>query len=473
MTLLVRYSAGSAGLALLALAACSAASRGAPDGGRPHGTTMPRTGATRAVRPAPAPPASASNAAPTSSGVAPKAPAPEAQLDPDGNDEEPAASFDLPAQGHFVKVGRHWGALQRVCDFAVRGSSLFMAHATRPLGLDGASVTRYEPGAKREFALAFDWNRTGEPSKGGGGGQGFLRLRNIDGRLYVPDADPPYLGLGMAKPIEGYVFVSDASGAFAPARMPGHTPPRAVTADKAGTAVLPGALHGFDIIKYRGKIYASTSAMIPPNGSAPSSPGTLLTPVDASAPWRVAFTYAGAPGEASVRLGYMTRFRDRLFVAVSPIEGIDRHDYVVIAPPRSRNDLEQADATPVKATPTGRAHTLRWYTDRGKLYWLSIDGAGAFLRVSQDGESFSLLELPSDAGLPAAVLRAGEHLLVLAEFGLYELGSTGFVLRARAPSEQDLFAVDDGYCAPPMAVFQGSLYVGDQKKGALWKLEAT
>lgn len=394
------------------------------------------------------------------------------QLDPDGNDESAGAEVALPEHAHFEKVGRHWGALERICDFAVLGDALYMAHATRPLGFGGATVTRYQPSAKPAFALAFDWNRQGEPEKGGGAGQGFLRVRAIDGRLYVPDADPPYLGLATAKPIEGYVFASDAQGKFAGARMPGRLPPRAASADLAGSFVLPGVLHGFDVIRFRGKLYASSSAMIPPNGNAVSSPGTLLTPGGTRGHWQVAFTYAGAPGEASVRLGYMTRFRDRLYVAVSPLAGIDRHDYVVIAPPRERSTIEQGDAHPVQATPSGRAHTLRWYTDRGKLYWLSIDAGGASLRVSEDGEHFRVLSLPAYAGAPSDILRVGEQLLVLAEQGLFELVGDVFKLRAAITEAKTPFKVDDGYCAPPLAAFQGNLYFGDQLHGALWKLVA-
>ena len=391
-------------------------------------------------------------------------------LEPDGNDDEaPSAAIDLPKLGHFEKVGRHWAALQRVCDFAVLGGALYMAHATRPLGLGGASLTRYEPDAKPAFSLAFNWNREGEPEKGGGAGQGFLRLRQIDDRLYAPDADPPYLGLGLATGVEGYVFVSDANGVFASARRPGHLPPRMPNATRGGAWVIPGALHGFDVIRFRGKLYASTSAMIPPNGSAPSSPGTLLTNADAPGPWRVAFTYAGAPGEASVRLGYMTRFRDRLYVAISPLYGRDRHDFIVIAPPLDATTFTNEDAHAVQVTTFGGAHTLRWYTDRGKLYWLSAGREGVQLRVSDDGERFQVVPLPQAAGLVSDVLRVGEQLLVLAEGGLYELSAEGATLRAPAP-EGAPFKVDDAYCTSPLVAFRGGLYVGDQQHGALWQL---
>ncbi|HXK17877.1 MAG TPA: hypothetical protein VNG33_08745, partial [Polyangiaceae bacterium] len=165
--------------------ACTAAHDRAPVA-QPPSASVAHVGSPKAV---PTPPLVAS--------AAPSAAVPDAppQLDPDGNDESASAEIKLPEHAHFEKVGRHWGALERICDFAVLGDALYMAHATRPLGLGGATITRYQPNVKPAFALAFNWNREGEPEQGGGAGQGFLRVRSIDGRLYVPDADPPYLGL--------------------------------------------------------------------------------------------------------------------------------------------------------------------------------------------------------------------------------------------------------------------------------------
>ncbi len=433
----------------------------------------------RPASPAPAPardlaPAVASSAAAplASASASPAPPAPPPRIDPDGNDEAVAPDVALPAHGHFEKVGRHWAALQRVCDFAEHDGALIMAHATRPLGFGGATLTRFDPAAKARFSLVFNWNREGEPERGGAGGQGFLRIRDIDGRLYVPDADPPYLGLGLAAGVEGYVFESDALGAFAGARRPGHLPPAAPTGDRAGAIVLPGAIHDFDVIRFRGKLYASTSAVIPPKATATSSPGTLFTPGDAPGPWHVAFTYAGAPGEASVRLGYMTRFRDRLYVAVSPLYGIDKHDFVVIDPPRDATAIAADQAHPVQVTATGGAHTLRWYADRGRLYWITIGADGGELRVTDDGDTFRLLALPSGAGRPSDILRVGERLIVLAEHGLYELAGDAFREIAPAPAGKTPFKVDDGYCAAPLAVFDGKLYAGGQLRGALWQVVA-
>jgi hypothetical protein len=266
------------------------------------------------------------------------------------------------------------------------------------------------------------------------------------------------------------LFVSDALGGFAGARNPGHLPPRLATPERAGSIVLPGVVHGFDVIRFRGKLYASSSAAIPPNGSALTSPGTLLSPGEPSKPWQVAFTYAGAKGEDSVRLGYMVRFRDRLYVAISPLYGVDPHDFLIIAPPRDAVTFSSSDARAVQVTPTGGAHTLRWYADRGRLFWITIGGgSGTALWASDDGEQFRRLPLPPDAGAPSDVLRVGQALLVLAEHGLYEL--VGDAFRVRAPfAGKTPFPVNDGYCAAPLVAFRGELYAGDQLRGNLWKL---
>ena len=163
--------------------------------------------------------ASASASASANAGVG--AGAGQTQIDADGNDDvEDPGTGSAPASGRFEKVGTPPLALTRICDLTAFGDALYAAHANQPLGTDGATITRYRPSdTKRPFAVAFDWNRPGEPTKGGGAGQGFLRVHDIGGRLFVPDADPPYNGLGLVEyGTEGYVFVSDRTGAFAPPR---------------------------------------------------------------------------------------------------------------------------------------------------------------------------------------------------------------------------------------------------------------
>jgi len=187
----------------------------------------------------------------------------------------------------------------------------------------------------------------------------------------------------------------------------------------------------------------------------------------------VAFTYAGSPPEPSVRLGYMTRFRDRLYVALSPLYGVARHDFLIITPARDATVLTDAEVRAVQVTPAGGAHTLRWYADQGKLYWIAIASDGVTLRVTTDGEHFHPLRLPADAGYPSNVLRVGSRLVVLAERGLYAQGGEAFELIAPIADDKTPFKVDDGYCAAPLSVFQGNLYAGDQLRGNLWKLVTT
>lgn len=412
----------------------------------------------------------APRAAPSAEPPAP-APATTLQLDPDGNDEVPLGPVTLPAKPRFVKVGRHWASLQRVCDFAVRDGALLMAHATRPLGFTGATLTRYSPGEKTPFSLVFDWNRPGEPETGGAGGQGFLRLRDIGGRIYVPDADPPYLGLGVAFGVEGYVFVTNEAGELPRVGGKGHRPPKAPSAERGGTLLLPGALHVFDVIRFRGKLYASTGAMVPPKATASRAPGTLFVSGDKPDRWDVAYTYDGAKGEAAVRLSYMTRFRDRLYVAVSPLYDLDRNDYVVLSPPRDATALLPEHARAVQVTASGGAHTLRWYADGGRLYWITIGADGGELRVTEDGDRWSKLALPPDVGRPTDLVRAGERLLVLAERALVELEPAGAKVLVRVEEAKSPFQLDDAYCSAPLTVFEGRFYAGDQRRGALFSLE--
>jgi hypothetical protein len=413
-------------------------------------------------------------AAPLASASAAMVPSEPPQLDRDGNDDRPSAQASLPDPAVFERVGRHAAALERVCDMVARDDALYMAHATSPLRYGGATVTRHTPRGDKPFSLVFDWNRPGEPEKGGGAaGQGFLRLRRFGGRFYVPDADPPYLGFGFSRSLsEGYVFVSDAAGGFERARRPNHLPPLPPSEERGGAIVLPGALHVFDVIRFRGKFYASTGAVVPPDGKRATSPGTLYVSGSNPGRWEIAYTYPPPTPGGAVRLGYMVRFRDRLLVAISHFDRGDPNDLVVIAPPAGATDILPEHARAVRATPSGSAHTLRFYVNRGTLYWISYSGGAYDLYSSTDGEHVKRIELPAEAGSASDVLRVGETLLVLTERALLELAAGGIRVRAKIDGKRSPFAVDDLMCGAPLSVFDGALYAGGQRRGELYKLVA-
>lgn len=296
--------------------------------------------------------------------AAPPPLAEEARGEPDGNDdpEEPGEG-KAPDGARFEKVGTPPLALTRICDLTPFDGALYMAHANQPLGTDGATITRYRPASSSSadagpaMSVAFDWNRPGEPTKGGGAGQGFLRIRSIGGRLFVPDSDPPYGGLGLVDHgTEGYVFRSDEHGAFARARSPHFRPP-------ATAGVLPRAYHVIDVIRFHGALYASTGS-VPPTEHAwrGASPGALHRANDDLSRWTYETDYPFPWNDRVTRLTFLVRFADRLYAGIQDFDSLDPNDYVYFTP-QPGEPIRHEDAHTGRATKTGSAQTLRWWVD--------------------------------------------------------------------------------------------------------------
>lgn len=452
------------------------------------------------------------------------------QLDDDGDDDpEDPGRGSAPTSGHFEKVGTPPLALTRICDLTPFGGALYAAHANQPLGTDGATITRYRKDATKPFGVAFDWNRPGEPTKGGGGGQGFLRVHAIGGRLFVADADPPYNGLGLVDyGTEGYVFVSDRDGGFAPPRAPHYRPPAAPdlsTEDgRAGAGVLPRAYHVIDVVKFRGGLYASTGS-VPPKERAWNgpSPGALHHASEDGSRWTYEVDYPHPWQDGVWRLTFMVRFRDRLYAGIQDYDGREPNDYVYFAPDRESERragtstgtgtsreagaapaalIHQGDARAVKVTRSGAAGTLRWWVDTRvaptRLYWLAWSrDTGVTLRVTSDGDHWAAVALPDDAGRPTDVTRFRDSVVVLTERGLYKLAGEAVdgpggvdtqegVAHASATSiarvldgpdggpppkdKKSPFEVSDFFCVAPLAVFEDELYAGGQRGGSLYRL---
>jgi hypothetical protein len=438
----------------------------------------PSTAVRAAPETAPAPDAAAPQGDAALVDAAPAPDAAPAQREPDGNDDKAeapstASVSPLPPAMRLTRVGRAWGSLTRVCDLTPFDGALFAAHAVAPLGVDGATITRYDRTGDK-LTVAFDWNRPGEPAEGGGAGQGFVRVRAIDGRLYVPDADPPYDGFGLVDPgTEGYVFVSDEHGAFAralnPARAGDERPKKQHFRPPRTALVIPRAYHDIDVIRFQGKLWASTGS-VPPHERAwrGSSPGALNVLGDGTSPAPSGrFSYVvGYPQDATRdvwRLTYMVRFRDRLYAGIQEYEPRETNDFVVF-------DGEALAGR--RVTPDGGAETLRWYADRGALYWIAIDKDGSgVLRVTKDGEAWQAVALPEGVGRPADIVRFRDALVVLTEHALLRLPADGAPIVLATWEDKRIFAVNDFFCAPPLAVYQGELYAGSQKDGALYRFE--
>ena len=399
------------------------------------------------------------------------------QFERDGNDDpEPAGDGPFPKSGHFERVGRAPLSLRQICDLTPFGGALFAAHSLAPLAADGASISRYLPAHEtRPFSTAFDWNRPGEPVKGGGAGQGFLRVRAVDGRLYVPDADPPYNGFGLMDwGTEGYVFVSRSDGTFAYATRPHFRPPARPTLDgRAGAMVVPRAYHDFDVIRFRGHLIVSTGA-VPPKERAwvGPSPGALHVAAADLSHFEYALAYPDPYVGGVWRLTFMVRFRDRLYAGIEDYDSRSAHDFIMVSPAAGQTELRQQDVHPVRVTPHGAAQTLRWYADAGHLYWIAWGRDGTWLRVTTDGDRWSNIELPPDAGAPTDLVRYRGQLVVLAEHALLRLEGTQISLVASIADKKSPFELRDGLCAAPLAVFENELYAGGQRDGALYRFAA-
>lgn len=409
--------------------------------------------------------------------------------DPDGNDEpapDPGPGLDR-AQGIFVAVGRAPLAHPHVCDLTAFADALFIAYARRPLGSDGATLGRYQPdptnARARAFSVAFDWNRPGQPTNGGGAGQGFLRVRALGDVLALPDADPPYAGFGLRDGgTEGYVFLSDHEGRFAPARGPRLRPPAPPAPDgtRAGAAVVPRAYHVLDVIAYRGRWYTSTGS-VPPRERAWTgpAPGALHLATDTRARFDYAVDYPRPYAPGVFRLTFLTRFRDRLYAGLQDYDGRGPHDYVVFAPDAGATVLTQAHLRPARVTTQGAALTLRWFTDSGRLFWIALERDGSTrLRVTDDGDHWHEVALPPGVGRPTDLARFHGALVALTEGGLVRIDGTGTALTgtliAPAPRTQrgtSHFTLDDAFCAAPLAVYRRALYAGSQRDGSLFRLD--
>lgn len=83
--------------------------------------------------------------------------------------------------------------------------------------------------------------------------KGFLRVRAIGDRLYVPDTDPPYNAFGMSETGASLHRGGRRCGCRGPPDAEGYF----------GAGVLPRAYHVIDVLRFCGALYASTGSVPP------------------------------------------------------------------------------------------------------------------------------------------------------------------------------------------------------------------
>jgi len=215
-----------------------------------------------------------------------------------------------------------------------------------PLGSDGATMSRYRPGDARPFSVAFDWNRPGEPNKGGGGGPGFFaRARHRRSLCSYPTPIPEQRLRNLRVRNRGVRVRVQPAGEFAPPRRPHYPPARAPSPDgRAGAAVLPRAYHVLDVIRYRGRpvrvhrLGASYRARLARSLSGSAARGRArLVALDLrsrlSLPWK----------NGVWRLTYLVRFRDRLYAGIQDYDGREPNDYLCFTPPPDAAVIRRED----------------------------------------------------------------------------------------------------------------------------------
>ncbi len=418
-----------------------------------------------------------------------------------------AARLRAAAQARFELIPAPSGAHPLVCDLTPHRDHLYVSFADQPISRDGARVYRYRSGRAAsaasgagtdsdgravdsdlasgdvaggargddaDWSLVLNWDRGGAPGvTHEQGGQGITRLRVIDGRVYAADADAPrYGGFGLTSaPLEGYLFVSDPDGRFPPLG-PEMSPP-------AGTRIAPWAFHIFDVIAYRGALVAtggSVSALDPPRRGARYPAALFVAPRDRP---EALLEPRYRPGDGEpigvVRTTYLHRFRGRLYIGFQNNGGRIGWDLAVL----SGDPMSPDTAPPVRArvTPEGGWLTARFASGDGALYWVAAryrrprggHRPGALFR-SRDGLRFDRVLLPPDAGVPQDLLVIGETRLVLTTGGLYIAGRDDrYRLLAPAPPG-DPFGRGDTFCSAPLTVFDGTVYAGSTRDGALYRL---
>ena len=315
----------------------------------------------------------------------------------------------------FTDLGSVYSG-QAVNDMHEFAGKLFIATSLDPLGSFGCAVTTYD-------GSGFSTVLTRSAS------QGLLRIREFDGKLYVPDGDPNGL-------VPGYVYISDATGT-----------------SWSSTTVSTGA-HLFDVIKQNGLIYLSGQDGAPGLGSlwSSSNGGT-------------SFSLVGPKGNG--RHKYMVEYNGYVFVSLEST---------------GHAALSASTMSTTSSPVTSNFYAWRWRVINGVLY------AGGGLIGTPNATPLRLEG--TNATVPAGFAYNviwdfcyfGGKIYSLAVDGLYESSDNGInftkIIDAPAYGSDTVFwmlpAGGGGWnqdAIGALAIYNGNLYAGAIRNGHLYLVE--
>lgn len=345
-----------------------------------------------------------------------------AATDDNGTDSETKVAFITVTSGGgggplttFTDLGSVYSG-QAVNDMRVFAGKLFIATSVDPLGSFGCALTTYD-GSSFDTVLS-------SPAS-----QGLLRIREIDGKLLVPDGDPNGL-------IPGYVYISDSTGM-----------------NWGSTTVSTGA-HLFDVIKRNGLIYLSGQDGAPGIGSLWSSSNGGAS-----------FSLVGPRGNG--RHKYMVEYNGYVFLSLEST---------------GHAALNASTMTTTSSPIASNFYAWRWRVINGVLY------AGGGLIGTPNATP-----LRYDGGTPAApagfdyniiwdFCEFGGKIYSLAVDGLYESTNNGVsftkIIEAPIYSGTDtvfwMLPSGGGWnqdAIGALAVYNGNLYAGAIRNGHLYLVE--
>lgn len=322
----------------------------------------------------------------------------------------------LPTAATLTRVGAPTGGLPVISDLEVFDGRLWLAESVNPLGSFGAHLWSWDPAGG--FRKVLD-----DPTS-----QGYLRARAINGKLYVPDADPD----GLAP---GKVHVLDAAAAA----------PRAEVVD--------GHVHTFDVVAWNNGLYALGGLDTGESGVNRFDPALGRWTVTSRGPFS--------------RLKYGAVLDGGLLATKRQLGTTDA-------------DLVQVDAAGTQtgiSLVTGEANVVCVEAVRGGLYVaLGTSQGVAHARLEPGGAVLPLTGI-SGALLFDFVLHSDGNVYAVGTDGAtssFVYGSQDGVAFTRLVTVNDLrfgLVGSNADGRPSIASFQGKVYLGSSTDGALYRLD--